>query len=652
MGVQLESGSPGRIGPTGPPGPTGVAGINGLMGPTGDLGLTGPLGPTGQLGPTGPLGPTGFGRTGPSGLQGPIGPTGPSGGPLGPTGPSSDIPGPTGPTSNVPGPLGPTGPSGVGPTGPTGAGSVGPTGPTGHVEVVIGIAGENLTEFDLVYQDVTNSGVFYKSVNSSLSQTDCIGVVTQSGGILSGQTGEITVGRKFITNPNWTFDPGSIIYVSSTPGIGTDALPISGYVKPIGQFVGSNTILFDAQVGWFSLNSVFASADGDKLVIDWNPNNYIPTSDVLAPGIDYLAAHLKGIDTRLLTAGSSSIITVTAGETLARFDVVYADINNSNVAKKAYCNGPKSKAEVIGVVSQVDGIADGETGSVSLTGTIINLSWEWVPFQWVYLGTTPGSLTQTPPTGNGQFVVPVGLATSDTTLSVSPMLGWEVAGQVSNQGFKSVDFSEEDSIINLITPSSNAIISQVSVIVDTPASSGSPTISVGPSSDPSRDINSSLIDLKTAGIYICEPFSDCGSVPETILATLTPDGQTFSGTINITYNVPNILNYKGGLIEYDFSQLTNSPYTLLLPPDNTVILKIACVVENAAIGGNPTLSVGIVGDIERDFQTSDNDLLTVGTYLYEPYTKCGVNGLPVILTIDADSQTFNGKLYLWFNLNS
>jgi hypothetical protein len=654
MGVQLESGSPGRLGPTGPPGPTGVAGVNGLVGPTGGLGTTGPLGETGPLGITGPIGPTGIGRLGPTGIMGSIGPTGPSGGPLGPTGPTSIVLGPTGPTSLTPGPTGPTGPSGQGPVGPTGAGVVGPTGPTGHVEVVQGTAGEALNEFDLVYQDFTDSGIFYKAVNNAIMSTDCIGVVTESGGILQGAIGEITVGRKFITNPGWTFPSGSVIYVSSTPGICTDVKPLSGYIKPVGQLVGSNTILFDAQVGWFSLNSVYASADGDQLNIDWNPNNYSPTVDVIAPSVDHLAAHLKGIDTRLLTAGSSSIVTVTAGENLNRFDVVYSDASNSNVAKKAFCDSAEFKAEVIGIVSQVGGISTGNTGSVSLTGTLINSSgsWNWVPFQWVYLSEVPGGLTQTPPNSNGQYVVPVGLATSTNEVSISPMLGWEVSNSIPIQGFKFVEFDETDTVIGLVTPSPNAVITQIVIKVDNPATAGNPTIIVGVGTDTDRDVNSTYADLKTVGIYIYEPFSICGVTPETIIATIDADGQTFSGSISISYMVSNVANSKGSLVAYDFDEDTTSPYTLLDPPDNAILMKVACLVDTPGTG-SPTLSIGIAGNTERDFATSDNDLTIAGTYVHEPYTVCGISGNAIILTMANHSGTgIIGRLYVCYNVNS
>lgn len=707
MGISLETGSPGRLGPTGDPGPTGIAGLNGPIGETGPLGITGNTGPIGVSGPTGPIGSTGVGRVGPTGSMGSLGPTGPSGGPLGPTGPTSIVPGvvgPTGPTSAV---AGPTGPSGVGPTGPSGAGSLGPTGPTGHVEIVQGVAGENLNEFDLVYQDPTNSGVFYKAVSSLTSlEADAIGIVTEVGGILSEDTGEITVGRKFITNPSWTFPSGSVLFASASPGVLTDVKPVSGNVKPVAQSISSGTLLFDAQIGWFDHSNLASDyilggpqeIDGDKLGISWNPSNYIPATGELATNVDHLTAHLKGLDNalsgagsdmdgdllditwvpsnytrtvdtlaptatdltahlkgldlRLLTAGSSNVITVTAGERLERFDVVYCDSTNSNVARKAYCNGLKTSAEVVGVVSQVGGIDFGDTGSVSISGTLASQAWNWVPFQWVYLSTTAGGLTQTQSTTNGQFIVPVGLATATTDIMVSPMIGWEVTGQIPIQGFKFTSFSQTSGVLGLLTPSPNAVITQVAVVVSSAASAGSPTISIGTESSAQRDMPTTYTDLKNLGTYIYEPFTACGSTPDPVIATITAAGQTFSGSVSISYIVPNIYNYYGALVGYSFSQATSSPYVLLNPPDNSIIVKIACIVDTPASGGSPTLSIGISGTVDRDFKTTDNDLKTAGIYLYEPYTVCGVSGAPILLTIVPSAQTFSGRIYLWYSISS
>jgi hypothetical protein len=369
----------------------------------------------------------------------------------------------------------------------------------------------------------------------------------------------------------------------------------------------ANTILLEAQVGWFDQ---VGSGSGDIV----------------------------------------SVVTVTAGENLDKFDVVYCDKYNSSVAKKAYCNGIKNSAEVVGVVSQDEGIAIGTQGIVSLFGNLYNVDWAWTPFQWVYLSSTPGQLSQTLPSTSGEFVVPVGIATSVDTMTVSPMVGWELTGIGPTIGFNLVDFNQASGTLSIIYPSPGSVITQTTVIVRTVATSGSPTISIGVGSDIDRDMTANYTDLSNYGTYIYEPYSLAGASPEGIIATITADGQTFSGTICVSYMIPNA--YNGSLIGHSFSQTTSSPYVIFIPPDNTVITRIACVIDTPASGGSPTLSVGTVGDIDRDFEITDSDLKVAGIYLYEPYTECGLSASPVRLTITPSGQTFNGRIYLWYNIVS
>lgn len=271
-GLQGGLGLRGLIGPTGLLGPTGPSG--GPMGPTGQTGppgfaqdgRTGPQGPTGLLGPTGPIGNLGVtGPTGPIGVTGNIGVTGPTGliglvgptGPLGYTGPTGH-PGPTGYPGLV-GPTGPTGASGVpvGPTGPTGnAGATGPsgiTGPTGFGLPITtsGIAGENLNQFDLVYVDINNNYRYKKSTNIGTSlQSEVVGIVTQSGGIVNGQAGTISLFGIFV-NPLWNFTPHTKLYLGVNGTFTQTVSTVTGtYVVPCGFVISNSIIFFNVESGW------------------------------------------------------------------------------------------------------------------------------------------------------------------------------------------------------------------------------------------------------------------------------------------------------------------------------------------------------------------------------------------------------------------
>ena len=275
-----------EIGPTGPTGSQGIIGTRGLLGPTGE---TGPIGPSGgSLGPTGPTGPAGFaqdGSTGPTGPFGVVGPTGPTGsvgswGPIGPTGktgytgptgmtgnmglvgPTGNL-GYTGPTGNIGstgptglGAIGPTGPSGIpmGPTGPTGpsgtAGSSGPTG-TGLPVVITADAAEDLSQYNLVYSDSSSSYQYKKAVNNGTqAQADVIGMVTQGGGILSGQSGIVSV-LGVIVNPLWSLTPHTRIYLGQSGTFMTTPPTATGsYVVPCGLVLSTNTIFLNVESGW------------------------------------------------------------------------------------------------------------------------------------------------------------------------------------------------------------------------------------------------------------------------------------------------------------------------------------------------------------------------------------------------------------------
>ncbi len=161
-GAQGPQGIEGPTGATGPQGPQGYQGLQGETGPQGPRGFTGATGPKGEQGEQGIQGIQGFkgdpGLTGPQGLQGLIGDTGPRGpqgiqgdaGATGATGPQG-IQGDQGPQGiqgiqgeqgvqgepgiqGIQGETGEQGPQGIqGETGATGA--TGATGPSGVVSV-------------------------------------------------------------------------------------------------------------------------------------------------------------------------------------------------------------------------------------------------------------------------------------------------------------------------------------------------------------------------------------------------------------------------------------------------------------------------------------------------------------------------------------
>ena len=132
---------------------------------------------------------------------------------------------------------------------------------------------------------------------------------------------------------------------------------------------------------------------------------------------------------------------------------------------------------------------------------------------------------------------------------------------------------------------------------------------------------------------------DEGTTGPTGLGDLGPTGPTGSGTAS-----------GGGLVTLSFTQATSSPTLLLDPSDNTIISKIAIIVDTGATGGSPTVSIGTSGTPGRDMATTDSNLLITGTYIYEPYTACGISGDNIIITIVPSSQTFSGRVYLHYGV--
>lgn len=388
---------------------------------------------------------------------------------------------------------------------------------------------------------------------------------------------------------------------------------------------------------------------GDKLGVTWTPANYSPSAVTgYTNNVNQLTSHLKGIDTKLSSVASVVSATVTSGEDVSQYDAVYID-SSVNKVKKACNNITSEMANFFGIVSETGGISNNSSGDVILNGLVTNSSWNWTPFLYVYLSSTKGALTQTPPTNAGQFVVPIGIAMSATSIQVNPQTGWTVNPDVNPVfGVGKLAFTQATGSGTLILPSANAIVTQVVIVVSTPASAAGGSVSVGVSSNLTRDLNSNYVDLTVAGTYIYEPFTDCGSTPLPIVLTVTAGGQTFIGTAYVFYSVPNQFVGTSGFASVNFTQSTSSPTVVMTPPDNAVIIKTICIVDTAGTG-NPTLSVGINGNITRDMSTSDNDLTTQGTYLYESYTDCGMNSSPVIMTLTNHNSTgVVGRLYVWY----
>ncbi len=173
---------------------------------------------------------------------------------------------------------------------------------TGGGSVIDGAAGEDLAAYDVVY---ASAGEYFKAQSDNTeAEADAVGIVTEELGIASAAIGEITLGG-LVTNAEWSWTPGSQLYLSGTYGGITETKPtaLGDYIKPLGFAVSSTQIYFDPQVG-IAVDD-YSSLDGDQVVIDWNPSNYTPEVVTETSTVDHLSSHLKGIDARLTTFPST-----------------------------------------------------------------------------------------------------------------------------------------------------------------------------------------------------------------------------------------------------------------------------------------------------------------------------------------------------------
>jgi hypothetical protein len=160
-------------------------------------------------------------------------------------------------------------------------------------------------------------------------------------------------------------------------------------------------------------------------------------------------------------------------------------------------------------------------------------------------------------------------------------------------------------------------------------------------------MDSASIDLMLTGNHIYEPYSSVGEIPDEYFLTVIDGGNTFSGTVYITYAVPNIVAGIGGVYSVSFDENTTSPIIIFTPPNNSVITKCIIVADTAALTGTPTCSLGTLLAPGRDMATTDSDLLTLGTYIYEPYTACSSTSGSIYLTLTGhESSGVEGRAYI------
>jgi hypothetical protein len=367
----------GDTGPLGPTGPQGTQGFQGYQGYQGDIGATGPQGSDGVQGTQGPQGSTG--AQGPQGLDGVQGVTGALG-PSGPTGPQG-----------FQGELGETGSTGVtGPTGETGPqgfqGELGVTGPTGPQ----GFQG-------------------YQGFQGELGVTGPTGETGPQG--FQGELGE--TGPTGVTGPTGETGPQGF-------------QGYQGFQGELGETGPTGPQGFQGELGETGPTGVTGPTGPQGFQGELGETG--PTGPQGFQGFDGVTGPTGNLGVTGPTGATGLIdnkLTVTAGEDLAEFDVVYCTTSD-NKYRKSYNSDTAEKAFAVGVVTQSGGISNNTTGEVTLTGRITNGSWSWTIGDPLFVHSTAGLMTQTEPSALNIYVRPLGEALSATEIWFQPSTGWIV----------------------------------------------------------------------------------------------------------------------------------------------------------------------------------------------------------------------------------
>lgn len=144
---------------------------------------------------------------------------------------------------------------------------------------------------------------------------------------------------------------------------------------------------------------------------------------------------------------------------------------------------------------------------------------------------------------------------------------------------------------------------------------------------------------------------------------LTPSGSAFKLTLQaptlasdqvVTLPLAGTVPIQTGLhktVITAFTQATSSPVTLdAAPPVNGTLIEVRVLVDSAAAGGSPTLSIGVSGTVSRDMATTENNLKAVGQYVDEEWLALGGSPAAIIGTIVVSAQTFSGRIALTYVL--
>ena len=446
-------------------------------------------------------------------------------------------------------------------------------------------------------------------------------------------------------------DVGSIVYVATAKNA-----PVDADCLALSDSEASPTAGILKKLTWSYVKSVLKTYfDGlyVQLAGDLGGTVSAPTVTRIHSGVTQLSIStitdgqfLKRVGTDIVSAeaAGNNYATVTAGEAIAQYDIIYVDTTDGNKVKKALNNGTQAQSDVLGMA--LAAISDDGSGTAILSGTVTNGAWTWTPNRWLYLNSTAGGLTHTCPTVNGVYAVPVAIAQSATQIYIQPMTGWVVNNSDNIAlGCKKVSFDETSGTVAIITPPANAVVTQITAVITNAAAGSGGTIEIGVSGNTDSVVATTVFDLTQAGNHVYDPFYSVGGSPDEYILSTIAGGQVFSGVLYFHYVIPNVFNGVGGVASLSFTQSSLDLTLLVTLPENVVVQRCVTVVDTGA-SGSPTISIGTVGDSDLLFDETDCDLSTEGIYLYDPFVEISGN---VYLTLNNHgSSGVVGRVYLQY----
>jgi hypothetical protein len=121
---------------------------------------------------------------------------------------------------------------------------------------------------------------------------------------------------------------------------------------------------------------------------------------------------------------------------------------------------------------------------------------------------------------------------SGNVVLVAPATGAEL---VEEEAFTQATSSP----LTIFAPTDNELLTVIEVDVTSAASAGgAATLSIGDSGDADKYMLATELSLYEAAVWSISPRVSVGESPDPVIATITPDGKTFAGTIRVWHVIP------------------------------------------------------------------------------------------------------------------